>query len=76
MDEKYFIMIDLYTKRVAVKPGDKILHADGEEWEIPPNLRYILVQESTEIVRAGKVHSVQANPCKLRVYMERKRKRK
>ncbi|KKN00625.1 hypothetical protein LCGC14_1135800 [marine sediment metagenome] len=69
-------MWDLYTKRVKVNPGDTILHEDGEEWEIPPNLQYILVQESTEIVRSGKVHSVQANSCKLRVYMERKRKRK
>jgi hypothetical protein len=66
-------MQDLYTKLVKVNPGDTLLHEDGEEWEIPPNLRYILVQESTEIVRSGKV---QANPCKLRVYMERKRKRK
>lgn len=69
-------MLDLYTKRIKVNPGDILLHEDGEEWEIPPNLGYILVQESTEIVREGKILRVQANPCKLRVYMERKRKRK
>ena len=48
-------MYDLYTKRVEVNPGDTLVRANGERWEIPDDLRYIFVEEDTIIEATGRV---------------------
>jgi signal peptidase I len=66
-------MYDLYTKRVEVNPGDTIVRANGERWEVPSNLRYIFVEEDTYIERTGPV-VVRADPKKIRILATRAKK--
>jgi signal peptidase I len=65
-------MYDLYTKRVEVNPGDTIVRANGERWEVPSNLRYIYVEEDTYIEATGpKV--VRMDPKKIRILAKKAR---
>lgn len=65
-------MRDLYTKMVEVSPGDTIVHADGERWEVNTNHGYILVEEDTIIERTGPV-VVRADYTKLRIQAKKAR---
>lgn len=46
-------MRDLYTKLVEVFPGDTLLLESGEEWPITGDLRYILIEESSQVLPTG-----------------------
>jgi hypothetical protein len=65
-------MRDLYTKLVEVNPGDTIVHADGERWEVNTNHGHILVKEDTIIERTGPV-VVRMDPKKLRILAKKAR---
>ena len=65
-------MRDLYTKRVEVNPGDTIVQADGERWEVPSNLHYIMVAEDTIIEATGPL-VVRADYRKLRILAKKAR---
>ena len=65
-------MYDLYTKRVEVNPGDTIVRANGERWEVPANFRVIFVEEDTIIEATGKV-VVRMDPKKIRILAKKAR---
>ncbi len=65
-------MYDLYTKRVEVNPGDTLVRANGERWEIPDNLRYIFIEEDTIIEATGPV-VVRMDPKKIRILAKKAR---
>jgi hypothetical protein len=66
-------MRDLYTKKVEVNPGDTLVRANGERWEITGDLRYILVEEDTYIEATGPI-VVRADPKKIRILAQRAKK--
>jgi hypothetical protein len=68
-------MRELYTKMVEVNPGDTIVHADGERWEVNTNHGYILVEEDTIIEATGPI-VVRADPKKIRILAERAKKKR
>ena len=42
-----------FTKLVEVVAGDTLLLADGEEWTLPDGLRYILIEETAQVLPTG-----------------------
>lgn len=66
-------MRDLYTKKVEVNPGDTIVHANGDRWEITGELRYIFVEEDTIIEATGPI--VERPNMKTRIFMMAKKVR-
>lgn len=42
-----------FVKLVEVVAGDTLLLADGEEWILPDGLRYILIEETAQVLPTG-----------------------
>jgi hypothetical protein len=64
-------MRDLYTKKVEVSPGDTLVLANGETWEITGDLRYLMVEEDTIIEATGPI-VVRPDLKKIRIRMKKR----
>ena len=42
-----------FVNLVEVVAGDTLLLADGEEWILPDGLRYILIEETAQVLPTG-----------------------
>jgi len=46
-------MLPIYSNLVKVYPGDTLVNADGEEWLIPDDLRYIFIEDGAKVLPTG-----------------------